>query len=209
MSAKLHRSNTNFQIAYFIAGRCHTADAAYIELLNLREDREAALNMAKSYAVRRQATKMKIELRLAHPDPIEQIEGQADLIEFEFANEQHQQLKQAAEDELKFINECIDKINPFREYKDLTDHEAAEACQRKEWMLELKNRAENFLLTQGSIPTNEFDTMRQHPDVQKTLLPHIEQTQLALTNPGGHKLFLDLPTEFNFPKLIGLEGEQK
>jgi hypothetical protein len=209
MSAKLHRTNTNFQIAYFIAGRCHTADAAYIELINLREDRQAALNMAKSYEVRRQAVKMKIDIRLASPDPIEQIEGRADLIEFEFAQEQHQQLKQAAEDELAFINECIDKINPFREYKDLTDHQAAEACQRKEWMLELKNRAENFLLTQGNIPTNEFDTMRQHPDFQTTLLPHIEHTQLALTSPGGHKLFLEEPADFNFTKLIGLEENIK
>ena len=67
MSAKLHRSNTNFQIAYFIAGRCHTADAAYIELLNLREDREAALNMAKSYQFGQFKTLRHVILPQLHP----------------------------------------------------------------------------------------------------------------------------------------------
>jgi hypothetical protein len=52
--------------------------------------------------------------------------------------------------------------------------EANEATQRGEWLGELKERAENFLLTMGTIPHDHFHTMRCHPDFEQEIVPHIQ-----------------------------------
>ena len=208
MTAKLYRNNTNFQIAYFIAGKCHTPDAAYVELLNLREDREMALNTAKVNEIRKQAQHLKIQAKLNSKDPIEVLEGRAEQLELDNDELLGKKLVAAAEEELAFINECIDKIQPLRKYKHLSNTEAAEASQREEWLLEFQTRAENYLLTQGTIPTDHFSAMRQHPDFEKALLPHITQAQAFLQSPEGHLKLLAQSPKFDLPKLVGLTGEQ-
>ncbi|MEM0174124.1 MAG: hypothetical protein QXI16_06445, partial [Sulfolobaceae archaeon] len=43
----------------------------------------------------------------------------------------------------------------------------------EEWKWELLSRAENFLLSQGMIPPDHFDTMRHHPAFKTEILPVI------------------------------------
>lgn len=207
MTAKYHRNNTNFQIAYFLAGKCHTPDAAYIELLNLKEERENAIKSAETGKIRQQASLIKIQRRLKSDDEVDRIEAQADLEQFNHEIEFNDKLLLAAKDELKFIEECIDRLQPHRLYAHLPDIEAAEACQKDEWLLELKTRCENYMLTTGTIPTDHFAAMRLHPEFNNKLLPYIEQTQDALRNEDGHRLLLERTTaQYDLPKLLGFES---
>lgn len=206
MIVKRHRSNNNFQLAYFIAGSCYTADAAYIALLNQRDDREQAVATARADARRRAAKRLRIAPRLQAEDPAERLEAQADLLELDAMEPLTADLLRAAEAELDFINLCIQRVQPLRKYGHLSDAEAAEACQREEFLMEFKNRIENYMITSGQIPANEFASMRQHPDFDRLLLPHITQVQQALMQPGGAQDLLPAATRgFDLPRLLGYE----
>ena len=67
------------------------------------------------------------------------------------------------------------ELEPQRKFKHLPMLEANEAAQREEWLGELKERAENFLLTTGTIPHDHFHHMRCHPDFEKEIAPHIRK----------------------------------
>lgn len=204
MIVKRHRTNSNFQLAYFIAGKCYTPDAAYIALLNQRDDRVLALNNARVQALKNSARIQRIQAQLADADDITRLELEADLLEIELAQPMTDQLVAAAEAELAFIDECIRRVGPLRKYGDLSDAEAAEACQREEFRLEFQHRIENFMITTGQIPANEFESMRRHPDFHSHLLPHIETVQAALTAPSGAQALLSAPTQgFDLPGLLG------
>lgn len=208
MIVKRHRSNNNFQLAYFIAGSCYTADAAYIALLNQRDDRQAAVDHAHAEDIRRQAKRLRIQARLNSEDPADRLEAEADLYELDSNEELNRQLLAAAEDELAFINLCLERIAPMRKYSNLTDAEAAEACQREEFALEFKNRIENYMITSGQIPANEFSSMRQHPDFNSLLLPHINHVQQALMSPeGARDLLPNATTGFDLPALLGYDKD--
>jgi hypothetical protein len=204
MIIKYNRTNTNFQIAYFIAGSCHTPDAAYIALLALRTERAQALAAVQVTLLRRQAVQLRAERQLESADPADQLEGQAQLLEIAHSQEQEQQLIAAAESELAFIDLCIERVQPLRLYAHMSDADAAEACQQAEWLAELQRRAENYLMTQGTIPADQFDAMRQHPDFASVLLPHIEHIHSNLDNPGQTQIMLTTRTGFNLPGMLGL-----
>lgn len=206
MLTKLNRNNTNFQIAYFIAGSCHTPDAAYIALVSQRQDRERALAQVEVGKIREQIQRLQAERLIASPDPIEQLEGQANLLQLEIDLANQQTLIEAAEAELDFINQCIEKIQPLRKYAHLSDAEALEASQAEEWAHELRYRAENFLLTQGTIPSDHFATMRQHPAFETYLLPGIERIHKQLQSPTGARPVLTNSRRlFDLPQLMGLD----
>lgn len=205
MITKFNRNNTNFQIAYFIAGSCHTADAAHVALVSQRQERDMALQNVKVVELRQQAARLRAEQKIASKDPALELEGRADLLELDIAIAQQHDLIKAAEDELAFIDLCIEKIQPFRKYANLTDAETAEACQMEEWALELAYRAENYMLTQGTIPHDQFATMRQHPNFKNQLLPHIENLQKQLATPTGYNNILENKSKkFDLPLLLGL-----
>jgi hypothetical protein len=207
MIVKRHRTNSNFQLAYFIAGKCYTADAAYIALLNQRDDRVLALNNARVQAIKSRARRQRIEQDMLTADAIAQLELQADLLEIELAQPMTDQLVMAAQDELAFIDLAILRVQPLRQYAHMSDADAAEACQREEFRLEFQHRIENYMITTGQIPANEFESMRRHPDFQTVLLPHIQQVQAALTSPDGAETLLTAPTTgFDLPALLGMEN---
>lgn len=209
MIVKRHRNNSNFQLAYLIAGRCYTADAAYIALLNQRDDRIMALNSAQVQAKKNQARRARIQAQLVQADPITKLELEADLLELDLAQPMTDQLTEAAEQELAFIDFCIERVQPLRQYAHLSDAEAAEACQREEFRLEFQNRIENFMITTGQIPPAEFETMRHHPDFQSHLVPHMQSVQQALVSPGGAQHLLTAPTDrFDLPALLGIEHDK-
>jgi len=207
MITKFNRNNHNFQIAYFIAGSCHTPDAAYISLINLQRDRQCALDTAESVKLKQEAERIRCERKIASDDLAEQLDGQAGLLELSAQSAQQLALIQAAQEELAFIELCIERVQPMRKYGDLSDAEAAEAVQMEEWAHELKHRAENYMLTSGTIPPDHFSTMRLHPAFTTHILPHIETVQLALREPDGYqKLLSTSQREFDIPALLGVEA---
>jgi len=198
---KIHRQNHNFQIAYFIAGACHTADGAYATLQGLREERLSAI---KNYAVAELKTKASIiranRLLLGTDD--ERLDGEAELLEIENNRVVSQVLFDAANDELLFIERCIESVQPLRQYKDLPDAEAHEAAQKEEWKLDLIKRAENSLLTTGTIPTDHYDTMRMHPDFITEILPRIDEILVLVQTNTPIQMAQLLQPKFSFPALL-------
>lgn len=206
MTVKFHKTNTNFQIAYFLAGACHTPDAAYFQLLELRENREMAVEALSVSRLRNKSRKAIAETHLKGNVEANKYEAQAELLEIEQGEKRNEVLLAAAEDEIKFIDHCISVIEPLRQYKDLPLIEAHEASQREEWMFELMARAENFMLTSGTIPAGEFVTMRMHPDFKEKILPRIKQLQLTISTEEGRKRF---ETELEGSKFNLLESINK
>jgi hypothetical protein len=206
MIVKRNRQNNNFQIAYFIAGSCFTADAAYFALMNQRDDRRRALQHQAVESKRSQAKKLLAQRLAESADPVEQLQGQADLEELQNQSQDSEDLAQSCREELAFIDLCIERITPLRQYSHMTDNDAAEACQREEFAREFKFRIENFLSTSGSIPYNEMAVMRQHPDFNQVLLPHMNHVTRLLQSPGGAQQLLPQATKtFDLPQLLGFE----
>ena len=188
MTSKFHKQNTNFQIAYFLAGACHTPDGAYILLRELREERQAAVDNYKVQELKDKAKEIRAN-KLLQGDEAEKLEGQAELLELENNKKTGEVLYQAALDEITFIDKCLVAIEPLRVYKNLSDGEANEAAQWNEWKFELMRRAENLMLTTGGISPDQFATMRMHPDFQTEILPRInEMKKLMLTEEGSEEL---------------------
>jgi len=204
MHAKNNRVNKNFQIAYFLAGSCHTADGAYSLLKDLQEEREMALAQLESSELRKQAKMLMAQQMIDSGDPVAALEGEANLAEIRNNQKFADRNIEAAKKELEFINLCIDKLQPVRKFKDLPDPEAHEAAQYDEWKLELISRAENYLLTSGNIPTDHFVTMRQHPAFLTDIVPAIEKTKNMMMEYNNHgKLIEELQkNKLDLPKLL-------
>lgn len=204
MHSKNNRVNHDFQIAYFLAGSCHTPDGAYALLCDLKEEREMALASVKSSLLRTNAKLLKSKYLLENGSEWEKIEAQADIVEIQENEKFTERNIKAAEKELEFINKCIEKIQPHRKYSHLSDPEANEAMQQEEWKLELMNRAENFLLTTGNIPPDQFSTMRQHPNFNDSILPFIQNVQHLMLESRDTKIVLEHinKNKINIPLLI-------
>lgn len=204
MHYKTNRQNHDFQIAYFLAGSCHTPDAAYALMCDLYEDRNNAISLCEAAKLRERAKRIKAEQLLNSTDEAEQLEGQADLLEIDAMSETVQRNVDAAIAERNTIKKCMDRLEPLRKYAHLPLPEAHEAAQRDEWRLELTYRAENYLITQGSIPCDHFSTMRMHPDFNDFILPKINHmTDLILSGNRSAIMKNMLPsTQFDVPKLI-------
>ena len=185
---KFHKQNTNLQIKHFIAGSYHTPDGAYIALKELAEERVAALNAAKVSAIRTEGKLAQAAAMKQSKFIWEQKEGEAIELEYALARETTAVLLQAAEAELQYINKCIDELLPMRKYAHLPDAEVAELVQTEEWRLELINRACNSLLTIGTIPTDQFATMRLHPDFNDWILPTIMKMRAAIESKDTAKV---------------------
>jgi hypothetical protein len=203
MLSKLHKQNTNFQIAYFLAGSCHTPDGAYSLLKELREERQAAIGNYKVQELKNKAKEIRAN-KLLQGDEAERLEGEAELLELENNKKTGEVLYQAALDEVAFIDKCLAVIEPLRIYKDLPDGEANEMAQRDEWKFELMRRAENYLLTTGGIPTDQFDTMRLHPDFKAEILPRINEVRQMLLTEGGRESALEQIEGARFQEIIKL-----
>lgn len=188
MNSKPHRTNSDFQLRYFLAGSCHTADAAWTLLYGQKIDMEGKVRFAKISELRRDATRLAaLEiLRAKNTTEAARMNAEADLQEAESDKIVADLNLKAAVDELEYINKLMAELEPHRKYAHLTLFEANEACQREEWLEELKTRAENFLVCQGAIPCDQLSTMRTHPDFETILVPYIQETLLKIqTNEKG------------------------
>lgn len=205
MHYKTNRLNHDFQIAYFIAGACQTPDAAYAILHDLKEDRNNAIKMFASSKLREQAKRIKAQRLLESDDPVDRLEGEADLVEIEAMAETTQANYDAALAEIAFIDQCIAKVQPLRKFAHLSNAQAFEAAQHEEWKLSLIHQAENSLLTTGTIPSDHFATMRMHPDFLEEILPAVNQVKLMMMNPEAQDELMNIiaARKFDLPKLLG------
>ena len=131
------------------------------------------LEHTKATLLRRQAKLIEIEQALESTDPVTQLNAQADLIEWKSGQGMLEMAILGAEQELATITSIMAELEPQRKYADLPILEAAQAAQREEWLLEFKRRTENYLLSSGTIPEDHLNAMRNHPDFESNLVPHI------------------------------------
>jgi hypothetical protein len=182
MISQNNRRNSDFQILYFLVGSCHTPDGAYSLLSDLKEDRQLALSQVKSEDLKKLATIKKNEAIINNPDSkdYEILLAKAELMDLDANKEITQKNIDAGYAELAFIQKCMDKLEPHRKYSHLPLPEAHQAMQQEEWKLELIERAENYLLTSGTIPHDQLSTMRQHPDFNEEITPAIENIRIKI-----------------------------
>lgn len=188
MNSKPHRTNSDFQLKYFLAGSCHTVDGAWTLLYGQKIDMETKVRFAKIAELRRNAKRLAAVqiLRETNTTEAARMNAEADIEEAKSEEIVANLNLKAAVDELECINKLMAELEPHRKYAHLTLFEANEACQREEWLEELKTRAENFLVCQGVIPHDQLSTMRSHPDFETALVPYIKETVLRIqTNQEG------------------------
>jgi hypothetical protein len=181
MHAAPHRNNSDFQLRHFIAGSCYTADGAWALLYNQMLDIQIKLDHTKANIVRRKIKALQFEKRAAEAvDEIERLTVEADLIEFKSGEGLLELALAGAEKELETIKSLMAELEPQRQYAHLPLLEATEAAQRGEWLGEFKARIENYLLTQGTIPQDQLEAMRKHPDFEDAIVPHISNVLTSL-----------------------------
>jgi len=180
MHAAPHRNNSDFQLRHFIAGSCHTADGAWAILYNQKLDIEIKLATTKAQILRREVRRVELSSRVPNND-LETKLIEADWIEFRSTDGLLELAIEGAERELETIKSLMDEYAPHRKYGHLPVLEATEAVQREEWLLEFKNRVENYLLTQGTIPHDQIEAMRQHPDFESKIIPHIKTMMISIS----------------------------
>ena len=200
MVSKPHRNNSDFQLRYFMAGSCKTPDGAWMLLYGQKIDIEVKIKHSKSQQLRRDAAIAKAESILSNPSSKswDKLIAEADLIENKAGDESWKLNAKAAIEELATIEDLMGQLEPLCKYSHLPLLERNEAAQREEWLLELNERAENFILSQGSIPHDHLHTMRCHPDFKTKIAPHISglltKMQSLQSVSDGIKLLSEINT---------------
>lgn len=187
MIGKPHRQNSGFQLRHFLVGSCSTPDGAYVLMYGQLIDMQGKLRQAEAQRLRHQAKIAKAQYVIDNRDDHaahEVLEARADILETEAELPTWDMNLQAAKQELTDIENLMLEIKPHCKYADLPILEMSEAAQQEEWLGELKQRAENFLLTQGTIPHDHFQTMRMHPQFESELVPHLTTVQKRIEAVG-------------------------
>lgn len=181
MHSNPHRNNSDFQLRYFIANNCHTADIAWCVLYEQKLDIFTKLEATKAKLVRRKAKKLEINKKLKSASEIDRLNAQADLIDWESGEGMLEMAIKGAEQELATIESLMAELEPQRKYGHLPVLEASQAAQREEWLLEFKRRTENYLLSIGTIPEDQLNAMRNHPDFEAEIVPHVKQVSYQIS----------------------------
>ena len=199
MISNPHRTNSDFQLKYFIANSCHTPDAAYSLLYGQKIDIEQKIAHNKAEALRREtlrelqnraiekykevekdySDKTKPMSKFREEDcfqlKVEYNEALANLMDLDGSEPVHQMNLLAAKKELETIQKLMAELLPQCKYHTGNNVlEASELMQQEEWLCELKARAENYILSDGTIPHDQIAAMRLHPEFQTLLIPHIQ-----------------------------------
>lgn len=220
MVGKPHRQNSAFQLKFFLAGSCSTADGAYILMYGQLVDMRDKVKSADAQLKRRQAKLKSAEARHERAkynldliknngegsalladvlqDEADMLEAEADKMEQENGVETWNMNLKAAQQELADIEAIMAELKPQCKYFDEDILIMSERAQEDEWLGELKKRAENFLLTAGTIPHDHFDTMRMHPRFKEELVPHITQLNTKVSGSSMESVMLGLEQ----PKLL-------
>ena len=189
MHSSPHRNNSDFQLKYFMANSCHTADISWCLMYEQKLDIQIKLESTKAKVLRRKAKRIEIDEALKSENYAKQLNAQADLIEWESGNGLLEIAILGAEQEIATIKSIMAELEPQRKYAHLSVLEAAQAAQREEWLLEFKQRTENYLLSKGTIPEDQLNAMRNHPDFKTELVPFIKDV-LKQINTSKDKMAL-------------------
>lgn len=204
MHSAPHRNNSDFQLRHFIAGSCYTADGAWTLLYNQLLDIQIKHDHTRANLIRRKVKKLELEKQIAEATTeIDKLKAEADLIDHQSGEGLLELALAGAEKELETIKSLMAELEPYRQFAHLPLLEASEAAQRGEWLGEFKGRIENYLLTQGTIPMDQLEAMRKHPDFDTDIVPHLRRTMAAI---NGTENRVDLLT--GTPNLLlTLKGE--
>ncbi len=179
MNSKPHRQNSDFQLKHFMANDCKTPDGAYVLLYGQRIDMENKI--AHSDAQRKRREAKLAAAREVIEDPTSKrsavLAAEADIIEIEADVPTWELNLKAAHQELATINRYMEELKPQCKHWSEDILAMSEASQEEEWRLELMCRAENFLISQGYIPHDHLNTMRNHPQFASDILPHLAQIE--------------------------------
>lgn len=187
-----------------MAGSCHTPDAAWTALYAQKIDMEAKIKHSESQIIDRNIQIVKAERLKKSADEIDRLEGEKILAELASSQYILDMNIEGAKKELETIGALMDELNPLCQYSHLPILERNEACWREEWLLELIRRAENNLLSYGTIPPDQLETMRQHPDFQEKIVPRILELKRKILSSGAdpEKIFRSLESG----RMCQLEG---
>jgi len=147
-----------------------------------RLDIYTKLEATKARLVRRKARKLEIDERLKSDNEVDRLMAEADLIEWKSAEGMLEMAIKGAEQELATIESVMAELEPHRKYGHLPVLDASQAAQREEWLLEFKRRTENYLLSIGTIPEDQLNAMRNHPDFEAEIVPHVQQIAHRITD---------------------------
>jgi hypothetical protein len=172
-----------------MANSCHTADISWCLMYEQKLDIQIKLESTKAKVLRRKAKRIEIDEALKSENYAKQLNAQADLIEWESGNGLLEIAILGAEQEIATIKSIMAELEPQRKYAHLSVLEAAQAAQREEWLLEFKQRTENYLLSKGTIPEDQLNAMRNHPDFKTELVPFIKDV-LKQINTSKDKMAL-------------------
>jgi len=201
MHSAPHRNNSDFQLRYFMANNCHTADTAWCLMYEQRLDIMLKLESTRARMLRREAKKAEIEdiLNDASANKSAKLNAQADLMEWQSGEGLLELAIAGAEQEIATIEQIMAELEPQRKYGHLPVLEASQAAQREEWCLEFKRRCENYLLSIGTIPEDQLNAMRNHPDFEQEIIPHVRQISQRIQDAQDKLTILS----GNKPLLIG------
>lgn len=188
MLSKQHRQNTDFQLAYFLAGSCATPDGAWSLMYGQRLSVETALEAGKAQRLDIRIKKLKAARVLANStDEIARLEAERDIIEANSAERMLDLNERGAREELATIEKLMARLEPLCKHDTSDPHAHQEAAQWDEWRGEFKRRAENMLIANSvGIPYDHIEAMRSHPSFAAEILPHIMATGKALAD-ASHK----------------------
>lgn len=213
-----HRKHSSFAIEHFLAGGCHTPDAAYCLLYAQMEQIEMDCAAGDAAVLSQKAEKLALEKRIEEAkengDEIEELRARAELIRANAALKNFKLNFQGAQRELQELQAALDRLKPMCKYWNEDILQMEQDMQRDEWVGELKNRAENMLLSNAmGIPYDHLATMRQHPDFFEKILPHVEHTHKTiaqLRTTGDHSLIASsLTAPFKLPPALTHQPEEK
>lgn len=198
MNSNPHRNNSDFQLRHFLAGSCFTPDGAWMLMYGQMIDREAVVKTCDAQRIRRDAKILDAQSVIEDPNAskTDKMRAEADIIEAEAHYYTWKTNLEAAKMELETIKQLMAEVEPHRKYSHLPLLEANEAAQRDEWLGEFKNRIENYLFSTGTIPEDQLRAMRNHPDFQTDLLPHIQEVMVKLSNAKSSVEILSNHTEY-------------
>lgn len=182
MHSSPYRTNSDFQLRYFIAGYCYTADGAFgvLHSLHLAQRQKVAMQEVNAWtdeiiqleseealrltADRLEAAKQGDDKEEQRQARVAHLRVLAETRTHEILGEGRDIQAQGQRAELAAIEELLAEIEPHRRFSHLPPLQAIEASQYGEWLGELVGRGINYAL--GGIlgvPSDHVQAMRAHP----------------------------------------------
>lgn len=198
----MHWKHSKYQILHRIVANCHTYDEAYRVLRELEEDYDLSIKLALAEHKRTNAKEIAANTVKSDPHDTDynKLNADADLMTVSARITSVQSCMDVAADTLKFIRQCIELINPLRQFAHLSDPEAHQRCQYLEWKLDLVWKSYNMICSSGAMSYDHYISLKMHPEADK-LLTVVEEF-LNQVRSGHHQDLLRLTKADVFSKVV-------